>query len=65
MPISERKKETNRNWLRRNTQLVGCNLYKEDVEALKAEALRRGTTINALLRDSVAEILGRPLTKRS
>ena len=65
MPVSERKKETNRNWLRKNTKRVGCDLYNEDAEALRAEALRRGTTINALLRDSVAEILGRPLTKRS
>lgn len=65
MPISERKKETNRNWLKKNTFHVGCNLYREDAEALKAEALRRGTTVNALFRDYVAEILGRPLQKRS
>ena len=65
MPISERKQASGRNRLRRNTQLVGCNLYEEDAKTLKAEALRRATSVKALLRDCMVETLGRPPQKRA
>ncbi|MCD8144844.1 MAG: hypothetical protein LUD79_05835 [Oscillospiraceae bacterium] len=39
-------------------------MYKSDAEAFRAYAQAHNTTVNALLREYVAECLGRPLERR-
>lgn len=65
MPLSEARRRANKEWDRKNVKRIGCVLYRGDAEALEALAKQRGTSVNALLRNSVSEILGRPLEKRT
>ena len=57
MPISEKKKASNRKWDKDNMTIIGCRIRKEEAERIKRYAAEHGTNVNALLLEYVRGLL--------
>ena len=65
MPKTEKARASDAKWKQKNRITVGCTLYRGDAAAFKAFAASQGRTVNDLLREYVAQCIGRPLERRS
>lgn len=64
MPKSEKARASDARWKQKNRITIGCSLYRGDAEAFKEYAAAQGRTANDLLKEYVAQCLGRPLERR-
>lgn len=65
MPKSEKARISDARWKQKNLLVVGCKLYRGDAQAFKDYAAAQGRSVNDLLREYVAQCLGRPLERRT
>ena len=61
MPMTDKKRKTDAAWKQKNIKTVACRLYRADA----AYAAAQGRSMNDLLREYVAQCLGRPLERRT
>ena len=64
MAMTDKKRKTDAAWQRKNYKRLGVKLYRGDAEAFEAYCRENNTSVNAALREYIAECLGRPLEKR-
>ncbi len=64
MASTERQKQITNEWQRKNYKRLGVKLYKGDAEAFEEYCRENNTSVNAALREYVAQCIGRPLEKR-
>lgn len=64
MAMTDAKRKTDYAWQKKNYKRLGVKLYKEDAEAFENYCKENGLSVNAALRECVAERIGRPLTIR-
>ena len=57
MAISPAKKASNARWDKDNMTTLGCRVKREDAEKYHAAAKSQGTTINAVLKCALEELL--------
>ena len=65
MPMTEKKRKTDSAWQMKNYKRIGAKLYKKDAEAFENFCKERGKSVNSVLRDFVADCIGRPLERRT
>ena len=65
MPMTDKKRKTDAAWKKANRASITCTMYKGDVAAFKEYAAAQGRSVNDLLREYVAQCLGRPLERRT
>lgn len=65
MPMTEKKRKTDAAWQRKTYKRLGVKLYKNDAEAFEVFCKENGKSVNAALREYVAQCLGRPLERRT
>lgn len=65
MPMTDKKRKSDAAWKQKNIKTVACRLYRADAEAFREYASAQGRSVNDLLREYVAQCLGRPLERRS
>lgn len=65
MAISEKKRKADTAWKTKNLKTIGCRVYRTDAEAFQEYAEEQGKSVNELLREYVAQCIGRPLERRS
>lgn len=53
MPVSEAKKAANAKWNKGNMITLGCSVKREEAEAFKTYAEKRGKKSNAILKEHV------------
>lgn len=58
MTISESRRRANNKWSAENMTILACKVYKSYATEVKAEAVRRGTTVNAVLTAALADFMG-------
>ena len=56
--VSDSQKKARDKWDAENMTTIGCKLKKEQAQRFKAYAVGQGTTVNALLKEFVLEIIG-------
>ena len=64
MATSEKQRQTTNAWQRKNYKRLGVKLYRGDAEAFEEYCRNNNTSVNAALREYVAQCIGRPLEKR-
>ncbi len=64
MAMTDAKRKTDNAWQKKNYKRLGVKLYKGDAEAFERYCKENGTSVNATLREYVAQCIGRPLEKR-
>ena len=57
MAASEKKKISNANWDKKNMTTLGCRVRKEEAQAFKDYAARRGKTAHTVLKEYVTECI--------
>lgn len=57
MAISPAKKASNARWDKDNMTTLGCRVKREDAEKYHAAAKSQGTTINAVLKEALKDLL--------
>ena len=65
MPMTDKKRKTDAAWKQKNIKTVACRLYRADAVAFQEYAAAQGRSVNDLLREYVAQCLGRPLERRT
>ena len=65
MAVSEKQKEKNNAWQRKNYKRIGAKLYKGDAEAFEKYCAEKGISVNSAIREYVSKCLGRSLERRS
>ena len=65
MPMSDKKRKSDSAWQKKNYKRLGVKLYKGDAEAFENYCKEQGKSVNAALREYVAQCLGRDLENRS
>lgn len=65
MPMTDKKRKTDAAWKQKNIKTVACRLYRADAAAFQEYAAAQGRSVNDLLREYVAQCLGRPLERRT
>jgi len=64
MAMTDAKRKSDNAWQRKNYKRLGVKLYKGDAEAFEKFCRENNTSVNAALREYVAQCIGRPLEKR-
>ena len=64
MAMTDAKRKSDNAWQRKNYKRLGVKLYKGDAEAFETYCRENNTSVNAALREYVAQCIGRPLEKR-
>ena len=64
MAMTDAKRKSDNAWQRKNYKRLGVKLYKGDAEAFEKYCRENNTSVNAALREYVAQCIGRPLEKR-
>ncbi len=64
MAMTDKKRKTDAAWQKKNYKRLGVKLYKGDAEEFEAYCRENNTSVNAALREYVAQCIGRPLEKR-
>ena len=59
MPLSESRKKANRKWDKGNMTVLGCKVKREDAPKYHAAAERAGTTVNAVMKNALDDLLGK------
>lgn len=65
MPASEKKRKADTAWKTKNLKTIACRVYRADAVAFQEYAAVQGRSVNDLLREYVAQCLGRPLERRT
>lgn len=65
MPASEKKRKADTAWKTKNLKTIACRVYRSDAVAFREYAEAQGRSVNDLLREYVAQCLGRPLERRT
>ena len=65
MPASEKKRKADTAWKTKNLKTLACRVYRADAVAFQEYADTQGRSVNDLLREYVAQCLGRPLERRT
>ena len=63
--MTDKKRKTDAAWKQKNIKTVACRLYRADAAAFQEYAAAQGRSMNDLLREYVAQCLGRPLERRT
>ena len=64
VPITDKKRKSDTAWKTKNMKTIACRVYRADAEAFQEYAAAQGRSVNDLLREYVAQCLGRPLERR-
>ncbi len=65
MSMTDKKRKSDAAWKKANRGSITCTMYKGDVKAFKEYAAAQGRSVNELLREYVAQCIGRPLERRT
>jgi len=65
MAMTDKKRLTDNAWQKKNYKRVGAKLYKEDAEAFEKYCKENNISMNAAIKNYIAQCIGRPLTVRS
>ena len=65
MPASEKKRKADTAWKTKNLKTIACRVYRADAVAFQEYAAAQGRSVNDVLREYVAQCLGRPLERRT
>lgn len=65
MAMTDKKRKTDAAWQRKTYKRLGVKLYKGDAEAFEEFCRASGKSVNATLREYVAQCIGRPLERRT
>lgn len=65
MPMTDKKRKTDAAWKQKNIKTIACRLYRADAVAFQEYAAAQGRSVNDVLREYVAQCLGRPLERRT
>lgn len=57
MAVSPAKRASNAKWDRENMTTLGCRVKRDDAERYHAAAAAQGTTVNAVMRKALDEML--------
>ena len=57
MPVSEKQKQWRNDWDKENMVVLGCKVRKDVAEAFRAACKDKGTTPNAVFRETVYRFL--------
>lgn len=64
MAMTDAKRKTDYAWQKKNYKMLCAKVYKGDAEAFEKYCRENNTSVNAALREYVAQCIGRPLEKR-
>lgn len=59
MAVTPAKRASNAKWDRANMTTLGCRVKREDAERYHAAAAAQGTTVNAVMRKALDEMLSK------
>lgn len=65
MPMTDKKRKADTAWKTKNLKTIACRVYRADAVAFQEYAAAHGRSVNDLLREYVAQCLGRPLERRA
>ena len=63
--MTDKKRQTDAAWQMKNYKRIGAKLYKSDAEAFENYCKGLGKSVNSVIKDFVADCIGRPLERRT
>lgn len=64
MAMTDKKRKTDYAWQKKNYKMLCAKVYKGDAEAFEEYCRENKTSVNAAIREYIAQCIGRPLEKR-